>query len=131
MTEVNLQTAAWPISEALRTILYDAIREKSGACIVTFRDPTYSPNTGGFHPVEVLIGSDGNVEYITDFTYIGTPPYAELIKEIDFDFATGEFYLMGRELPLPSGRGLFNIWQENFCSYHRMGVYQMTVEEIN
>lgn len=69
MITANAQKVAWLISEALQHIFYDTIKEKSGACIVSFKDPNYSPTTGGFHQVEIMIGSSGDIQYINDYAY--------------------------------------------------------------
>jgi len=130
MTEVNATTLPWPISEALREILYELVREKAGACIVSFRDPNYSPTTGGFHPVEIMVGASGDIGYVTDFAYVGLPPTEELVKELDFNFADGEFVHMGREYPIAAGWQMFKLWERNFCGYHEMAVYKTSVEEI-
>lgn len=130
MTKVNTKTADWMISETFQNILYEQIKENSGACIVSFKDPQYTATSGGYHPVEVMIGTTGDIHYITDYTYVGQPPYEQLVKEIDFDFSTGALRHMGLEYPLSSGLGLYKIWESNFCGYLRMGVFQTSVEEI-
>lgn len=95
---------------------------------LSFRDPYYSPESGGFHPVEIRIDARGRIEYVTDFAFVGLPPFAELAKEVDFDVGLGLFQHFGREFPIHHGRDLFALWQGNFVSYHRMGVYTVTVE---
>lgn len=94
--------------------------------ILNFRDPDYSPERGGYHPVEIAIDRKGIILYITDFSYVGRPPHAELAKEIDFDFGQRLFGHMGRDYSLHEGLALFRLWQKNFVSYYRSGVY--TVE---
>jgi hypothetical protein len=91
-----------------------------------FKDASYSAEQGGFHPVEIMIRKSGSIAYITDFSYVGIGPYAELAKEIDFDFGLGVFGHMGRDYSIEAGKVLFRIWQENFVSYYEMGVYQVT-----
>ena len=102
--------------------------EGTGA-ILNFRDPNYSPETGGFHPVEIRINRNGLIEYVTDFAYVGVGPHAELAKEIDFDISLGIFQHFGREFRIDKGRALFTLWQKNFISYYRMRVYRVEVEE--
>ena len=56
---------------------------------INFRDPTYSAENGGFHPVEIRLERQNNAWhlcYITDFAYVGSGPYVELAKDLDFDF---------------------------------------------
>ncbi|MBF0620938.1 MAG: DUF2787 family protein [Magnetococcales bacterium] len=95
--------------------------------IVVFHDPSYSAETGGYHPVEVMINGKGQIQYVTDLAYVGPPPYAELEKELDFDFSLGLFQQMGLEYPIQAGKPMFRIWQANFCEYHRSGVYEVSV----
>ncbi len=130
MTDLMANPAAWAISEELRKIIAEAIREKSGACIISFRDPNYSAERGGFHPVEIMVSGSGEIQYITDFAFVGIEPHSELVKEIDFDFSCGAFQHFCREYPISEGRELFMIWMSNFTMYHRMGVYEISIEEI-
>lgn len=128
--QINKESCPFRLSGKLVGILEERIN-KAGispgiGAIINFRDPDYSAEAGGFHPVEVMVAGDGRILYVTDFAYVGQP--AELVKEIDFDFGLGLFQHFGREYPLAEGKGLFTIWQENFCAYHGMGVYRVTVE---
>jgi len=122
-----LRTAntSWALSEALVKIILDALEGKTSG-IVSFQDPNFSAETGGFHPVEIMIGEGGQVLYVTDFSYFGE----DLVKELDFDFGCGIFKHMGREYPLPEGYELFKLWQTNFATYYRWGVYTVSLEEI-
>ena len=103
-----------------------ASNHKGGCLILNFRDPTYSAERGGFHPIEVMI-SKGVICYITDFAYVGAPPFEELAKQIDFDFKHHVFQQMGRDQRIAKGVGLYRIWEANFNSYYQMGVYQTEV----
>jgi len=98
-----------------------------GFITINFRDPTYSAETGGYHPVEISINTAGQVQYITDFSYVGQGGYAELVKELDFDFNLGLFQHMGREYSIEQGAELFQIFQSNFCSYYHSGVFEVEV----
>ncbi len=102
----------------------------SGALCLNFRDPNYSPTSGGFHPVEINIDPHGRIRYITDFAFVGGGDQVELAKELDFDFSLGLFQAMGRDYPIKRGQALFDTWQENFCAYHRMGVYQVSLQRV-
>lgn len=99
---------------------------RGGVCLI-FRDPHYSAEHGGFHPVEIAIDPDGTILYITDFAFVGAGPFAELVKELDFDCSLGLFQALGREFPLARGNGLFQIWQRNFCEYFRGAIYVVEV----
>ncbi|MBF0588303.1 MAG: DUF2787 family protein [Magnetococcales bacterium] len=104
--------------------------ECDGGIAVIFRDPDYSMTRGSYHPVEIGIDAKGRITHITDFSYVGSPPYAELVKEIDFDLAQAAFQHMGREFHIDKGRGLFRTWQKNFCDYHGWGVFQVEVTPL-
>lgn len=129
---IDQQAFPFPLSPAFVALLEAEIAKESvppgSGVTLSFRDPSYSPESGGFHPVEIRIDARGRIEYVTDFSYVGLPPFAELAKEIDFDVSLGIFQHYGREFPIHTGRDLFALWQGNFVSYHRMGVYSVTVE---
>jgi len=123
-------TQSLKLSKDLINIIEQQIENKKasdGYLTLSFRDPTYSAETGGYHPVEILINADGQVQYITDFSFVGQGGYAELVKELDFDFSLNIFQQMGRDYPLEQGAGLFKIFQSNFCSYYESGVYEVEV----
>ena len=99
----------------------------TGNITINFRDPKYSADTGGYHPVEIRI-TNGQIEYITDFCYVGLGQDAELVKEIDFDFANhvfGQIYSPDR--PIAKGSDLFQIWQANFLAYIDMQIFTITI----
>jgi len=123
---------ALPVGSELIEILSKEIQAsgKNGneALYINFRDPDYSPESGGFHPVEIMVSGAGIIQYITDFAYVGYPP--ELVKEIDFDFSYGVFQHMGRDFPIGNNHSFFCLWQSNFCAYYNMGVFNVTVKEV-
>lgn len=131
---MNIQqhTYPLPVSENLLKILEQEIQKSDVSgnylTIVKFRDPGYSPDTGGFHPVEVMLSATGEIQYITDFSYVGYP--AELVKEIDFDFSTGVTQCYDHEYPICQNQTLFVLWQTNFCCYYDMGIYNISVTEV-
>ena len=132
---MNIQKTGYPlsISNRLISILSKEIErhsevDTSSGCIINFRDPDYSAESGGYHPVEICLDAQGRFQYITDFAYVGQGPYAELAKELDFDFSCGRFQQMGRDYPIKQGAGLFKIWQSNFCDYYQFKVYRVTVQ---
>ena len=115
---IDQQAFPFPLSAAFLAILADEIAKvqlpQSAGVTLSFRDPNYSPERGGFHPVEICIAPGGRIQYVTDFAYVGRPPFAELAKEIDFDVSLGLFQHFGREFPIHTGRDLFALWQLNF-----------------
>ena len=100
---------------------------ESSISTLNFRDPNYGPESGGFHPVEIAIARKGELIYVTDFAYVGSGYFAELDRELDFDFAGQQFVHGSRAYKLQTGRAMFDLWQANFCSYYRMGVYTVEV----
>jgi hypothetical protein len=132
---MKIQDKNYPlsISKKFITILSDEIA-KAGIdtstvenyVILNFRDPEYSAENGGYHPVEVMVNADGIIQYITDFAYVGE----ELVKELDFDLNLKLFQQMGRDYPIEQGRGLYRIFQSNFCNYYEMGVFDVTVSSF-
>ncbi len=113
------------ISKKLVTILEKEISKSKidGGCCIVFRDSSYLPGAGGYHPVEVSINASGRIQYITDFSLVGFGDQVELAKELDFDFSHSVFQQMGRDYPIQSGRGLFRMFQSNFCSYYESGAF--------
>ncbi|OHB59763.1 MAG: hypothetical protein A2Y12_03525 [Planctomycetes bacterium GWF2_42_9] len=124
--KIDTSNLPWSISEKLTDILQEAVKDRTGGCTVVFHDPKYSVEKGGFHPVEVMLDGQGQIQYITDFAFAGD----EFCKEIDFDFSLGIFQHFGREFPIAAGRQLYQIWESNFTTYHRMGVFESTVEGL-
>ncbi|MDO9256331.1 MAG: DUF2787 family protein [Bacteroidales bacterium] len=133
-----IQQTGYPlaISKKLILILNNEIElhsevDTSSGCIFNFRDPGYSAESGGYHPVEIYIDENGRFQNLTDFAYVGGDGhYAELVKELNFDFSYGLFQHMGRNYPIAQGKGLFEIWQSNFCAYYQNKVFTVTVEEL-
>ncbi len=117
--KINIETCPIPASRQFIQLLETEI-EKSGVdpkdgIILNFRDPDYSAESGGYHPVEVMIGSDSTIQYITDLAYVGSH-YPELAKELDWDISANVFGHMGHDYRLEQGKSMFKIWQKNFCS---------------
>ena len=100
------------------------------AVTLNFRDPDYSPEAGGFHPVEVRLekqATSWQLVYITDFSYQGrhTP---ELIKEIDVCFSIKQVYhFLAGWLNAKEGKELLDLFISNFVEYYNTGCYQVTV----
>ncbi|TVP12298.1 DUF2787 domain-containing protein [Shewanella sp. KCT] len=100
--------------------------------IVTFnyRDPNYSADTGGYHPVEINLyrsGEHWHLNYFTDFAYCGGP-FPELEKEMDIQFRQKEVYnsLFGR-CYLEHADNPVRLVLNNFCSYVQMGIYKVEI----
>lgn len=131
---MNISKTGYPLKMqgAFITILETELTKAnatSGGVILSFKDPDYSADQGGYHPVEIAIDQRHRIGYITDFAYVGSTPFIELEKELDFDFSLTLFQQFGRDYPIHQGRELFHVWQKNFCAYYAMGVYQVTVDQ--
>ena len=126
---MNIKLDCYPVSvsKRLATILESIIDSSgiTGGIIINLRDPGYSPETGGFHPVEIAVSEDGTLLYITDFAFVGSGPFVELVKEIDYDFQNNVFGHMGIDYPMREGRHLFRVFQDNLCDYYEMGVFSV------
>ena len=120
-----------PVSKKLVEILEKEITlsklDTHDGVIMNFRDPNYDQESGGYHPVGIAVCVDGKIHYITDFSYVGMPPFAELAKELDFDFQLNLFFQNEHEYPIAQATEIFQLWEQNFCSYYEMEVYQVTV----
>lgn len=101
------------------------------AVTLNFRDPKYSAESGGFHPVEIRLTrhADGwYFDYVTDFSYMGHP-WPELEKE--FDVCWSQRYIwhtLTGDTDTEEGGALFELWQRNFIRYCRMKIYTVTVQ---
>lgn len=121
--------------------LADLISDYETASVVTinFRDPNYSADLGGFHPVEVRLEKEANAEhgdqwricYITDFSFVGVGYMAELAKELDFDFDNGIFQHLIGVTPIEQAREIYQVWEQNFLAYS-LGTkaYQVNVTSV-
>lgn len=55
---------------------------------ISFRDPDYSADDDGYHPVEIRLENNGDswrFSYTTNSCYVGNGYCAELAKDLDFD----------------------------------------------
>ena len=125
------------VSEQLKDLLsklatdnsVDITKERS--LIFNFRDDSYDPETGGYHPVEIRlikINDEWQFDYITDFAYVGNGYMAELVKEIDFDFSNNiGFQLYIGSTRLSEFSEFYISWESNFISYVKMKVFTVKI----
>ncbi|MEA9415994.1 DUF2787 domain-containing protein [Aeromonas caviae] len=128
---------ALPVCQALLALLSQEAERTDldlGHCTqltFNFRNPGYSAEQGGVHPVEIRLirGLDGWLfDYVTDFSYQGLGQDTELCKELDFNFLDGDHTMLGwGPLRLAEARELFDIWQSNFIAYCRLECFSVTV----
>ena len=123
------QRPAMPISfyQLLTQELLNTSPKDANAITLYFRDPDYSPERGGFHPVEVRLEKQFDrwrLVYVTDFAFHGY----ELIKDIDICFNSKQVYSsLGGWINHDEGEELIELFRDNFISYHHMEVYQVQV----
>lgn len=94
--------------------------ENENGVTINFRDPNYSADDGGYHPVEIRLENEGDgwrFCYITDFCYVGSGYMAELAKDLDFDFDAGVFQNLFGICPIEQSIEMFQIWETNFVYY--------------
>ena len=117
------------LSTAVRTQQIDG--EASQALTFNFRDPDYSAEYGGYHPVEVRIERSHTcwqLIYMTDFSYQGHP-FAELAKEIDICFTRLRLTtLFGGEHCAIANYQFINTFICNFIEYHAMDAFEVSIE---
>ena len=128
---------ALPVAQALLVQLNQEVAktelnlERLTQLTFNFRNPCYSAEQGGVHPVEIRLirGLDGWLfDYITDFSYQGPGQDAELCKELDFNFLDDEHYLQGwGPMQRAEAHELFTLWQTNFVAYFRMAYFTVEV----
>ncbi len=134
---INYKELALPVSKQLVEALVQEIGDtpaSTTAVTVNFRDPDYSAETGGFHPVEIRLEKHGGTWdfcYITDFTYVGIGPFAELAKDIDFDFQAGVFQNLHGMFPIEVALDIYQIWEDNFLHYwQKLEPFKITFSNV-
>ncbi|MCE9685834.1 DUF2787 domain-containing protein [Shewanella sp. AS16] len=131
MNTINKELAL-PVSDKLLLALTPFIsNQPHRAVTINFRDPDYSPQHGGFHPVEVRLEKQAQqwcLCYITDFCYVGQGDYWELAKEVDFDFGCGLFQSINGVFTLETATEIYQLWEQNFlCYWQELEVFEVNV----
>ena len=132
--EINPQTRITMLTpefvQVINSVIRSADAPNGDGAIVNFRDPDYSAENGGFHPVELSLSPSGDLLYLTDFAYFGMPPFAELGIELDWNFERDSFRQFDCFYDLECGRGLLGLYTKNFVAYHKGGVYEVEVTAL-
>ena len=133
----NRDGISLPVSQALLILLSqeaertDLNLSRCTQLTFNFRNPGYSAEQGGVHPVEIRLVrglDDWLFDYVTDFSYQGLGQDAELCKELDFNLLDGEHFMQGwGPLQLAEARELFTLWQRNFIAYCGLECFSVTV----
>ncbi|TYK66010.1 DUF2787 family protein [Colwellia echini] len=111
-----------PMSPMFTLYIADLLapHENEKAVTINFRDPDYSADRGGYHPVEIRLENEGDewrFSYITDFCHVGSGYMAELAKELDWDFDAGVFNSLFGTYPIEQTIEMFQVWESNFVYY--------------
>ncbi|MCF7500812.1 DUF2787 domain-containing protein [Pseudoalteromonas sp. L1] len=97
---------------------------------LNFRDPNYSSDNGGYHPVEIRLEKQNELwqlVYITDFSYQGGT-FPELVKEIDVCFISKQvFNVFIGWLQNRNAKELLTLFISNFIAYYANDCYQVSV----
>ena len=103
----------------------------ANAITLNFRDPDYSAEAGGFHPVEVRLEKQQDhwrLVYVTDFAFRGHP-FPELVKDIDICFNSKQVYsLFSGWIGENESRELITLFSQNFAIYYEMDVYRVHIK---
>ncbi|MEJ3626220.1 DUF2787 family protein [Vibrio vulnificus] len=130
----NVERLLLPVSVDLQDVLNmvvdrsDKLTSSTQSLVLNFRDSSYSPESGGYHPVEIRLVNTGEqwvFDYITDFSYVGYP-YPELVKEVDFDFSSGLanfLYQFEESITDERVHEFYSMWESNFLSYVEMDAF--------
>ena len=131
---VNPQTRITMLDPGFVSIVNDLLKDttldSSEIVALNFRDPAYSAANGGFHPVEIHVGSKGDVLCITDFSIVAIPPMVELGIELDWSFEHDYFRQFDSMYDLECGRGLLGLYTRSFTAYYDSGVYRVEVTPL-
>ncbi|QBL08389.1 DUF2787 domain-containing protein [Rheinheimera sp. D18] len=108
------------LGDNLSRLLLQRENKEPREAVINFRDPKYSAERGGYHPVEIRLERSGHnwrICYITDFCYVGQGQDVELAKSLDFDFQAGMFQDISGYYPIETALQIYPIWEENFITY--------------
>lgn len=113
--------------QLLQGLLKESAFVEVQSLTLNFRDPSYSAEQGGYHPVEIRLdreAKDWVLCYATDFAYAG----GELEKEIDICFISELVYTSYTgTMPLHRMKSLVRDFIGNFITFYDMGIYQLTI----
>ena len=125
---------AVPMSPMFTLYIADLITpyKNENGVTINFRDPNYSAENGGYHPVEIRLENEGDCWrfcYITDFCFVGNGHMAELAKDLDFDFDAGVLQSLHGTYPIEQVIEIFQVWETNFI-YYAMVSKVFTIQKL-
>ena len=130
---IKRESLALPVSPHFALYIADllALYKNENVVTINFRDPNYSADGRGYHPVEIRLENDGDgwrFCYITDFCYVRSGYMAELAKDLDFDFQAGIFQNLFGTFPIEQAAEMYQLWEQNFIYYATVSkVFEITV----
>lgn len=124
-----LPVSAWLKARLSEIVTSQCLQlERLTALMFHFNDPGYTATDGGYHPVDIRLvrGLNGWLfDTITDYSYQGYGDWAELDKELDFDFLSPEFtHIYLGELAQEDAIDLYHMWEGNFWLYCQLDVFE-------
>lgn len=134
----SLQQSAFqlPLSRAFIHLMMthlSSVPSKADNAILHFRDPHYSAESGGWHPIEIRVyrtshDAGWSLDYLTDFSWQGSA-WPELAKEFDVCWSQGYVWhcLFGDLLDNRERRDFWTLWQNNFVHYCQMDVFTVSM----
>ena len=131
---VNPQTTITMLDPDFVSVVNDLLKDTTldapEIVALNFRDPTYSAENGGYHPVEIHVDANGKILCVTDFSFAGVPPFVELGIELDWSFEQDSFRQFDNMYDLECGRSLLGLYLANFTAYYKSGIYQVEVTRL-
>lgn len=131
---IQYEGLALPVSSTLVNHLIELLKDhdqsNSRTVTINFRDPDYSAEKGGYHPVEIMLFRKGDIwhfAYITDFKYVGQGQDVELAKDLDFDFQAGVFQTLYGYYRTEEGLDIYPVWEVNFICYFKIGAFDVKI----
>lgn len=133
---IHYEGLALPVSKRFAKAIVDLLVQHSvsqTSVTIHFSAPNYSAENGGFHSVEIRLEKRNDAWhfcYVTDFAYIGNGPYAELAKDLDFDFDAGVFQNLFGVFSIEQATDMYQIWEGNLLHYwQELNVFSISVSE--
>lgn len=113
------------------TIDKNNVSPKSDA-YVYFNDPHFTPEKGGYLPVDIDFDKHGflNAIVVYQYVYSHDDPIPDLVERFDLNFDWGCLAFRGQTCSLDYISVEFVIWQTRFLRSVKRGIYDITVAEV-
>lgn len=99
---------------------------------IYFSDPRFTPEKGGYLPVDFDFDKEGYLNGIIVYQYVYShaDPIPDLIERFNLNFDWGCLAFRGQTRSLEYISVEFLIWQTRFLRSVKRGVYDITVAEV-